>query len=91
MVGDNITMSTYGEEYLNVISVYINGEMPNIVSTGDMFIKDDYEYKYNYSFNETNWVKNEIQNGWEVRFLYASYKEIPNNALTSINGKPVIK
>lgn len=71
-------------------TVYNPGdEMPEIVTTGDIYRYGDYEYGYNqYSNGSLVWTTNESQNGWGVDTISNS-KSLYASILESINDKPV--
>lgn len=72
-------------------TVYNPGdEMPETVTTGDLYEYGDYVYRYNQEFegnSPTSFSTNESLNGWGVRWI--GNKSIPTEILTSINGMPI--
>ena len=71
-------------------TVYNPGdEMPEVVTTGDKYTYEDYEYAYNmYSDGQRRWTANESQNGWGVDTL-SDNKTSYSDVLNTINGKPI--
>lgn len=73
-------------------TVYNPGdEMPETVTTGDIYTYGDYNYCYNGYANDSNygrWDTDETQNGWGVRLRYSN-KSTPGEILESINGQPI--
>lgn len=71
-------------------TVYNPGdEMPEVVTTGDKYTYEDYEYAYNmYSDGQRRWTANESQNGWGVD-TWNDNKTSYSDVLNTINGKPI--
>jgi hypothetical protein len=84
-----VTVTTVGD-YTGATKTYQAGSsFPSTVSTGDVYVYGDYEYRYNaYYFTATTWVIDETQNGWGVRALSRKEKEY-SAILPSVNGKPI--
>ena len=82
--------STKVGNYTGATAVYKNGEFPESVTKGDVFVLGDYEYRYNqynYGYDGT-WYDDDALNGWGTRVLNTSktsYKQVAS----SINNTPV--
>ncbi len=79
-----------GATYTKVDGTILNAgdEFPSIVKDGDMYSYGDYQYKYNYNHQITQWVNDTTQNGWGVKITdktKTKYDEI----LKYINNKPI--
>jgi len=71
-------------------TVYNPGdEMPEIVTTGDVYVFGNYEYRYNQykPILGSNWGTNETYNGWGVRCK--NNVADPGPILETINGRPI--
>ena len=63
-------------------------KFPDAPATGDIYVEGDYEYRYNYYYNGSNWTTSATQNSWGVRAkdkTKSSYGEI----ISEIAGKPL--
>ena len=78
-----------GCKYIDVNGIEYTNKMPDTTQTGDRYITEESEFRYNYSYyGTTNWSKDESINGWCVGITdktKVSYSDIP----AYINGKPV--
>lgn len=87
-----VTSNALGD-YSGATATYTSGdEFPSTVSDGDVYVYEDYEYRYNYrcerSIFDYKWISCGEQNGWDARVLDDSkttYREI----LTTINEADV--
>lgn len=71
-------------------TVYNPGdELPEVVTTGDKYTYEDYEYAYNMKpSGHREWTTNESQNGWGVDTILND-KEIYGEILKTINDQPI--
>lgn len=59
---------------------------PEAPTTGDVYVYNNYEYRYNYSFVEfSGWSKNTSLDGWGVQFLDRSARVAPEMLFTIAN------
>ena len=80
----------YTGDYTGATSTLTAGDnFPETVSTGDVYVYGDYEYRYNYyKIDAGAWSKKTSLNGWSVVAIdktKSSYGKI----LNSIQGKPI--
>lgn len=74
-------------------TVYNPGdEMPEVVTTGDIYTYGDYEYKYNHYYhghqNVKSWKADTSLSGWGVKVINKS-KSTYGQILETINGEPI--
>lgn len=77
-------------DYTGATAMYKAGEALPAPQNGDVYVKGDYEYRYNYRWNVNvdKWESNWRNLGWGVRVLddtKVSYDKI----LSTVNGQPV--
>lgn len=92
-----VTSTTTGD-YTGATATYVAGEsFPGTATDGDVYIYEDYEYRYNYCqrhyYDNENklragWGSDSTQKGWGVDIL-DSTKTSYSNLLNSINGVDV--
>ena len=83
-----VTSTTTGD-YTGATAIYTAGQFVYGVNTGDVFLLDNYEYKYNWGCGGSyakEWTDDTVS-GWGVRYL--GNESAPADILESINGKPV--
>lgn len=88
--------STYSKNYTGATAIYYEGDPFPTISTGDIFVYEDYEYRYNYKMKytgglngrNTSWELNSSQNGWGVNTL-STTNSTYGLVLEKVNGKPI--
>lgn len=85
--------STKTGDYSGATATYTTGqEFPETVTSGDVYVYGDYEYRYNKFYAKSNtgeyWNSSSTQNGWGVRAKRTSQTSY-GTILESINGQPV--
>lgn len=98
-LGYNLAAPIFGKTHSGTIIGYaLSGihivepsiEIPENPVTGDVFIYNDYEYRYNmYFVNYGTWYERDEQNGWGARVLNDS-KTSYNRPLSMIGDTPVV-
>lgn len=77
--------------YLNNIDPALNPDDGTTPVEGDVYVYEDYEYRYNQYYNGDGitdfWSSNNSQNGWGVRCI--NNVADPGPILESINGEPI--
>ena len=97
-IDHNGTRIPEGATYTQADGTVLNAgdEFPSTVNDGDIYVYDDYEYKYNFCYSGSNWitpgasykVTSTTLNGWGVRVLNTNKTEY-GAILESINSKPI--
>ena len=93
--------SIYVGDYSGATATYTAGQaFPTTINDGDVYVYEDYEYKYNYlwaaygqrwtkTYNSWEGFMSEPSNGWGVRVLDSS-KDSYHSVLFEINEEPLV-
>lgn len=83
-----VTSTTLGD-YTGYTSKYESGDsLPETVNDGDVFIYEDYEYRYNMYPTPSSWTLNTSANGWGV-CVTDKTKDAYTEIASSINNQSI--